>query len=208
MQQIEKALCDLVLRFQACDAAHDIEHIKRVVNTAKQLAVIEKADLNVVIPAAWLHDIVAVAKDDPRRSMASKLAAQKAIELLSEMSYPQQYLKQIYHAIEAHSFSANITTTTQEARVVQDADRLDALGAIGVARCFMVNGQLMRPLYNVEDPFCELREPNDQLFCIDHFYKKLFKLPDTMSTQAGKKEGAKRVEFMKSFLSQLNTEIR
>ena len=207
MQEIEKALCEIVLSQQVSDAAHDIEHIKRVVSTAKQLAKTEKADLNIVIPAAWLHDIVAVAKDDPRRSIASKLAAQKAVELLTDMNYPQQYLKGIYHAIEAHSFSANITPTTLEAQVVQDADRLDALGAIGLARCFMVNGQLMRPLYHLNDPFCKDREPNDQQFCIDHFFVKLFKVPGTMSTQAGKQEGAKRVAFMESFLHQLGLEI-
>lgn len=207
MQEIEKTLREIVLSHQACDAAHDIEHIKRVVSTAKQLAKVENADLNIVIPAAWLHDIVAVAKDDPRRSQASKLAAKKAVELLTSIHYPHKYLKGVFHAIEAHSFSANITPTTLEARVVQDADRLDALGAIGLARCFMVNGQLMRPLYDINDPFCKEREPNDQLFCIDHFYVKLFRLPATMSTQAGKKEGAKRVEFMDSFLHQLGLEI-
>ncbi len=207
MQDIEKALCEIVLNHQACDAAHDIEHIKRVVSTAKQLAESEKADLNIVVPAVWLHDIVAVAKDDPRRSIASQLAAQKAVELLMDLDYPQQYMEGIFHAIEAHSFSANITPLTLEAQVVQDADRLDALGAIGLARCFMVNGQMMRPLYHLSDPFCNDREPNDQQYCIDHFYVKLFKLPSTMSTQAGKQEGAKRVKFMESFLHQLDLEI-
>src|SRR5262249_31929622 len=107
------------------DPAHDLEHIRRVVTTAKALAAAERSDIAVVIPAAWLHDCVIVAKDSPLRSQASGLAAQAAVDFLRTIGYPAEYLDAIHHAIEAHSFSANIPPRTREAQVVQDADRLD-----------------------------------------------------------------------------------
>lgn len=189
------------------DPAHDLLHFKRVVATAKSLCSQEAAKLEVVLPAAWLHDLVNVPKNDPRRKQASKLSADAAIEFLSQINYPEKYFSEIHHAIAAHSFSANIETKSVEACIVQDADRLDGLGAIGLARCFMVAGQLKRPLYSEQDPFCVERSVDDQKFTIDHFYAKLFKTADTLKTKAGKLEGARRVTLMKQYLNDLNLEI-
>lgn len=189
------------------DPAHDLLHFRRVVKSATQIAKAENAKLEVVIPAAWLHDLVIVPKNDPRRSQASRLSAQAAIEYLTQINYPQEYHNDIAHAIEAHSFSANITPTTLEAKVVQDADRLDGLGAIGVARCFATAGLLKRPFYSQNDPFCTEREPNDQIYTVDHFFKKLFKTAETLQTEAGRLEGKNRVERMRQYLSELSEEI-
>ncbi|PID86024.1 MAG: phosphohydrolase [Chloroflexi bacterium] len=191
----------------AGDAAHDQAHIQRVVKTAVQLAVSEGANLNVVIPAAWLHDCVIVPKDSPQRSQASQLAAETAVSYLQSIDYPRQYLAGIAHAIAAHSFSAEILTRTIEAKVVQDADRLDAIGAIGIARCFMVGNAMGTNIYKAEDPFCTKRQPNDRLYSVDHFYTKLFTLVDTMKTDAGRAEAKRRTQFMHDFLTQLGTEI-
>lgn len=189
------------------DPAHDLLHFKRVVATAKNLAVQEGGVLEIIIPAAWLHDYVIVPKNSPLRSQASKLSAEKAMEYLKLIQYPTQYLDGIFHAIEAHSFSADIKAKTLEAKIVQDADRLDGLGAIGIARCFATAGLLKRPFYEPKDPFCEDREPDDLLFTVDHFYQKLFKTVDTLQTMAGREEGKKRAERMKSFLDSLKKEI-
>lgn len=189
------------------DPAHDYLHFSRVVQTAKKLCLEEKAKLEVVIPAAWLHDFVIIPKNDPRRKIASKLSADEAIKFLKSLSYPEEYLEDIAHAIEAHSFSANIETKTLEARIVQDADRLDGLGAIGLARCFVTAGLLKSTLYHQEDPFCEGREPDDHKYTIDHFYVKLFKTVDTLKTEAGKKEGLRRAEIMRRYLVDLAKEI-
>src|SRR5262245_51467281 len=113
----------------AQDAAHDHEHVRRVVSTARRLAMAEGADMAVVVPAAWLHDCVVVPKDSPQRSQASTLAATAAVSFLRDIHYPETHLAGIEHAIAAHSFSAAIQPRTVEARVVQDADRLDAIGA-------------------------------------------------------------------------------
>jgi len=191
----------------ADDAAHDQAHIHRVVKSAIQLAENEQADLNIVIPAAWLHDCVVVPKDSPQRSQASRLAAATAVDFLQSIDYPKRYLADIAHAIEAHSFSAGIPTETIEAKVVQDADRLDAIGAIGIARCFMVGNAMGTSIYNDNDPFCIERQPDDRNYSVDHFYAKLFTLIDTMKTEAGREEAEQRNAFMQDFLRQLGTEI-
>ena len=110
------------------------------------------------------------------------------------------------HAIEAHSFSANIETKSIEAKIVQDADRLDAIGAIGIARCFAVSGALGRPLLHPQDPLCEERNPDDAQYAVDHFYVKLFKLPDTMKTKSARIIATKRIDFMREYLKTLKAE--
>lgn len=191
----------------AVDGAHDLAHVRRVVGNALSLAEQEGAALAVVFPAAWLHDCVTVAKDSPQRSQASRLAAATAVSFLQQIAYPPEHLEAIAHAIAAHSFSAQIPAQTVEAKVVQDADRLDALGAVGIARAFLVGGVMGRPLYHEPDPFCQERAPDDGVATLDHFYTKLLRLPATMQTAAGKREAEKRAAFMRLFLAQLAEEI-
>lgn len=191
----------------AHDASHDVLHIKRVVKAAKALAMEEGADLNVVIPAAYLHDFVNLPKNDPRRKQASTLSAAAAVEYLAGIGYPPQYEDAIAHAIAAHSFSAGIPPQTIEAKVVQDADRLDAVGAIGIARCFSTNAKMGTAYYHDGDFTAETRDADDKLFAIDHFYVKLLKLPDIMQTKAGRAEAQRRADFMRVFLSQMQNEV-
>ena len=203
----EPKFAEFIENQQIHDAAHDLNHIKRVVKTAKRLAKAEQAELAIVIPAAWLHDCVSFPKSHPDNKRASVLAADKAIAYLQQVDYPSEYFDAIHHAICAHSYSANIATETLEAQVVQDADRLDGLGAVGVSRCMLVAGKLDSKLYHHDDPFCQTRTPNSKLAAVDHFYEKLFKTAETMKTRAGAQEAERRVQFMLSFLQQLETEI-
>ena len=182
-------------------------HLRRVVAGAERLARLEGAALDVVMPAAWLHDCAHVPVTSPDRPRASRIAADTAVEFLGRIGYPARWLDGIHHAIAAHSFSARIAPTTVEARVVQDADRLDAIGAIGIARCLMLGGQLGRALYDPDDPFAERRQPSDAVSSIDHFYTKLLTLAGTMQTDAGRSEAAKRTAFMREYLEQLRREI-
>lgn len=189
------------------DAAHGLDHLQRVVASAKRLGAAAGAEPAVVVPAAWLHDCVSLEKNDPRRRQASRLAAERARQHLSHLGYPGRWHDAIAHAIEAHSFSAQIPPRTLEAKVVQDADRLDALGAVGLARCFMVGERLGRPLYAPADPFCENRSPDDQTYTLDHLYAKLLRLPATMQTAAGRAEAQRRADFLRAFLDQLASEL-
>lgn len=189
------------------DPAHDILHFERVTKIAKRLAVKENADLYVVLPAAWLHDLVVVPKNSEYRSKASQMSADKAIEYLKSIDYPAKYFSNIEHCIVAHSHSAGIQAETIEAKIVQDADRLDAIGAIGLARCFITAGILKRPLYSIQDPFCESRSADDSQYTLDHFYIKLLKITDSLHTDSSRVEGKRRLEVLKQYLYDLSLEI-
>ncbi|WP_419149347.1 HD domain-containing protein [Pseudoalteromonas 'SMAR'] len=207
MQELEKACEAFMLSTPCADTAHDLSHVKRVVKVAKSLCAAEGGDEQVVIPAAWLHDCVAVAKNHPDRPIASRLAADKAVTFLQQNQYDESKLEAIHHAIVAHSFSAGVVPQTLEAKIVQDADRMDALGAIGVSRCMKVGGAIARNLYHVDDPFCQHREPDDSKYTLDHFFIKLLHIADNMHTDAAKEQAQARTAYMKAFLAQLRDEI-
>lgn len=191
------------------DPAHDLAHFRRVASLAQRLALQEGARLEIVLPAAWFHDWVNLPKNDPRRSQASRLSAHEATLFLRSQKYPEELLDDIAHAIEAHSYSADITARTLEAQVVQDADRLDGIGAIGIARCFSVGSLLGRRFYDPDDPFGRHgRNWDDQSNTLDHFYVKLFRIAETLLTRSGREEGVRRVEAMKQFLANFEAEIQ
>ena len=198
---------EFLARQPDADAAHDLSHVKRVLKNALQLSDKEQTDNQIIVPAACLHDCVSVAKDNPLRSQSSRLAADAAAGFLATIGYPAERVSAVHHAIEAHSYSAGIPVRTPEAAVVQDADRLDSLGAIGVARCLLVGGKLDRPLLAPDDPFCDERTPDDGLYTIDHFYTKLLKLPGTMQTAAGRAEAQRRADRMRRWLDELRDEV-
>jgi len=189
------------------DAAHDPAHVARVVATARRLAVAEGARPDIAIPAAWLHDCVHVPKDSPDRPRASRLAADRASDLLAGWGVDPGAIAEIAHAIQAHSFTAGIPPRTIEAKVVQDADRLDALGAVGLARCLALGGAMHRPLYDIDDPFCECRPPDDARSSVDHFHTKLLHLAGTMQTATARAEALRRTEYLQGFLDELRREI-
>lgn len=194
-------------RLPAGDPAHDLAHVRRVVANARRLAAAEGADEAVVLPAAWLHDCVVLPKDSPRRAQASRLAAAEAAGFLQRVDYPPALIPAIRHAIEAHSFSARIPPETPEARVVQDADRLDALGAIGIARTLMLGATMGKPLYDDHEPLPAGRPADEARYVIDHFYTKLLHLSAMMQTDAGRREAERRTEVMRVYLAELGREL-
>ena len=189
------------------DAGHGIDHIERVVINAIRIGMKEGAEPSIVLPAAWLHDCVSVPKNSPDRHLASRLAADRAMQILASLAYPGDRYPLVHHAILAHSFSAKIACESIEARVVQDADRLEALGAIGMARCFMTGGAMSTNLYHTDQPFPLDRPLDDRNYSIDHFFAKLFRLPQTMQTESGRSEAIRRTESMLQFLEELCIEL-
>ncbi len=151
------------------DSAHDFEHIKRVYNNAKKLAIKEKANTKLVLSAVLLHDIVSYPKSDSRSKTSSVKSSQDAKKILKNYPFTNDEIKIITDAIKDHSFSRKKTPKTLVGKILQDADRLDAIGAVGIARVFAVGGAEHRPFYNTEDPFCSKREPNDKKWTLDHF---------------------------------------
>lgn len=208
MDRIRK-LAELVRPFyNTDDPAHDWPHIGRVAATAKKLAEGQDVNLDCILAAVFCHDLVNLPKNHPDRSRASELAAEKAEPMLKDAGFSAAEITIIKTAVIEHSFSRGLTPSSMESAIVQDSDRLDSLGAIGVLRCASVNTLMKSKYYDPFDPFAESRELDDRNFMVDHYYVKLFKLPDLMVTEAGRKEGYLRVEFMKTFLARLTKEIR
>jgi uncharacterized protein len=123
------------------------------------------------------------------------------------MAMTSDQIEAICHVIEAHSFSAGIKPKTIEAEILQDADRFDAIGAIGIARLFYIAGSLGSQLFDEDDPFAESRPLDDRRFALDHFEIKLLKLPEAMNTDAARALAQSRVGFLRSFLRQIRSEI-
>jgi uncharacterized protein len=189
------------------DGAHDLSHLQRVWHNVRTLQAEEGGDLEVLLASVLLHDCVSVEKNSPLRSQASRLAAKKAASVLLEMHWPEEKISAVSHAIEAHSFSANITPLTLEAKIVQDADRLDSLGMLGVARTFYVAGRMGSALYDPNDPEAKERDYDDTRFCLDHFQTKLLHLADGFQTAAGQRLAQLRHQRLKGFMEQFKEEI-
>ncbi|WP_232553193.1 phosphohydrolase [Klebsiella michiganensis] len=192
------------------DAAHDISHFRRVWATAQQLAEETAADRLVILTACYFHDIVSLAKNHPERSRSSAMAAEKTLAILQSAfpDFPPERYAAVLHAIEAHSFSAAIAPQSEEAKIVQDADRLEALGAIGLARVFAVSGALNNSLFDARDPFADRRELDDKTYALDHFQCKLLRLPKTMQTEKGRAMAVHNARFQVQFMAKLSAELR
>ncbi|MFJ7286405.1 HD domain-containing protein [Pseudomonas sp. NPDC099000] len=189
------------------DGAHDLSHLQRVWHNVRTLHADEGGELEVLMAAVLLHDCVAVEKNSPLRSQASRLAAEKASAVLANMDWPSTRISAVAHAIEAHSFSANITPTSLEAKIMQDADRLDSLGMLGVARTFYIAGRMGSALYDPQDPEAKARDYDDKRFCLDHFQTKLLHLADGFQTISGQRLARIRHERLKGFMELFKEEI-
>lgn len=207
LDSIEKLKNQVRKSAEKNDPAHDFEHIMRVYNNSKRLARKEHANQRLVLAAALLHDIVSYPKSDPRSKNSSAQSAKKAAEILSRYGYTDKEIKIISDAIRDHSFSRGAVPETPTGKILQDADRLDAIGAIGIARAFSVGGSEGRRFYSNEDPFCRTRKPDDASWTLDHFYRKLLLLEKRMNTKSARQEARRRTRTMKQFLGELKTEI-
>jgi uncharacterized protein len=189
------------------DGAHDLSHLLRVWSNVKTIARHEGGDLAVLTAATLLHDCVNIEKDDPRRAQASQLSASHAATLLAQLEVMPNFADAVCHAIEAHSFSANIPPATLEARILQDADRLDAIGVVGIARCFFVSGRMGRPLYDPDDVRALNRDLDDSAYALDHFQTKLLGLSAGFQTAHGGKLAEQRHQRLVTFYEQFIEEV-
>lgn len=192
------------------DAAHDIFHFRRVWMTTQKLSTAATVDWLVVLTACYFHDLVSLPKNHHERYRSSVLAALETRRVLMHdfPDFPRQRLSAVCHAIEAHSFSAKIAPETLEAKIVQDADRLEALGAIGLARVFAVSGALGVSLFNAEDPFARKRSLDDKQYALDHFQTKLLTLPLTMQTERGRHLAQHNADFLLTYMAKLSAELK
>jgi uncharacterized protein len=195
------------------DLAHDTLHVMRVYEWAMRLAPEAKADQDLTGAAALVHDLVNIPKEHRDRPLGSERSAEASRGLLRASGYSDEDVAQIVEAVRTCSWSRGLAPTGPIGRVLQDADRLDAIGAVGIARTFACaqamagRGQDSR-FYDPADPMAHTnRALDDSRQPVDHFYAKLLKLSATMHTETAQREGAKRHQRMEAFLADLLSEI-
>jgi uncharacterized protein len=188
------------------DPGHDLAHFLRVALWTLRIggAQIESRE---AIAAALLHDIINVPKNSPLRIEASRLCAEEAEKILPSYGFSSDAIRRISEAIRCHSFSRGEIPTTPLAMALQDADRLEALGSIGIMRCISVGTRMDGEFFHSSDPWAKDRPLDDNRYSIDHFYVKLLKLPESMTTKAGRAEAQRRAETMRIFLDRLGEEL-
>ncbi|MGA2218871.1 MAG: HD domain-containing protein [Terracidiphilus sp.] len=189
------------------DGAHDRSHIERVWRNIKMIHADDGGDLELLAASVLLHDCVQAPKNSPLRQSASRLAAAEARNQLEKLHWDKTRIQAVAHAIESHSFSAGIEPQTLEAKILQDADRLDAIGLTGIARCFYTAGWMGSSLYHSADPRGNIRSLDDRQFALDHFPKKLLKLADGFQTSAGRSLAPKRQQALQAFYTGMLAEI-
>jgi len=189
------------------ESAHDFNHIMRVYKNAQKLCKKEKVNEKLVLSAVLLHDFVSYPKSDKRSKNSAVESAREATKILKNLDFTPKEIQLVSNAIRDHSFSRGKIPKTLEGKILQDADRLDAIGAIGIARVFAVGGSEKRSFYNNEDPFCKTRTPDDERWTLDHFYQKLLKLESLMNTKSAKIEAQRRTKVLKHFLSEFKREL-
>jgi uncharacterized protein len=181
------------------DGAHDISHLARVWRNVKEIQRHESGDLEILCAAVLLHDSIEVPKQSPLRSQASRLAASEATTRLIALGWDPERTACVASAIESHSYSAGITPATLEAAILQDADRLDAIGFTGVARCFYTAGRMSSLLYDPSNPRGTGRMLNDAMYALDHFPSKLLNLAEGFKTATGRSIAARRHAALYNF---------
>ncbi len=196
-------------KLEYAEGGHDWFHIERVYKNALLIAQGEVCDVNVVKLAALLHDIADSKFHDGDETIGCKIAR----EFLESQNVDELTIQHIVNIIENISFKGGKTKqtfTSRELDIVQDADRLDAIGAIGIARTFNYGGFKNRPLYdpNIAPKLNMTKEEykNSQAPTLNHFYEKLLLLKDKMNTHTGKQIAQERHQFMITFLSQFYAE--
>ena len=191
------------------DASHDIGHLRRVWKNCQKINDEEqkKCDTQVLLAAAYFHDLFNPPKNSSERKIASCVSADKAEKILRGLDFPKHKLDEVLHAIESHSFSGGIEPKTQEARVLHDADKLESIGAIGIARVFYVSGRINSAMFDYNDPLANSRELDDNKYALDHFKTKLFLVANSMKTKAGLAIARDRTEIMQNFYDIMLSEI-
>ncbi len=194
-------------RLEGAPPSHDFSHVLRVVESAQRIALAEGANLEVCRTAALLHELVNLPKNHPGSALSGDLCAEEARALLEREGHEPSFCDEVALAIRDHAFSKGVVPSGLSSRVLQDADRLDAIGAIGVARCMATASEMGSLFYAPTDPTCRERAPDDKAFALDHFYKKLFLVPERLHTSTARRMAAERMAFMKAFVEQLGREV-
>lgn len=192
--------------FEKDYSGHDFYHTLRVYNLAKSIAELEKCDMELVCLGALLHDV-----DDYKLVGEEKAPFKNLRNFLKSENYSNERIEQICHIVSQVSFKGeNIIPDTIEGKIVQDADRLDAIGAIGIGRTFAYGGSRNRPMHIPNENYKENMSSEEYYknngTSINHFYEKLLKLKDFMNTETAKNMAIHRHKYMQEFLQEFYDE--
>lgn len=188
------------------DPGHDIEHSLRVAGWTLRCAD-GSVEPHEAIAAALLHDVVNLPKNDPRRAEASASSADEARRILPAHGFDEAAIERIAHAIEDHSYSRGRVPESTLGRALQDADRLEALGVLGVFRTISTGTSMGARYFDPSDPWAEARPLDDLRFSVDHFFTKLLHLHETMRTERGRAEARRRTLVLERLLDDLADEL-
>ncbi len=191
MSSVLEIVKEIVRNVMPPDPVHGFPHVERVAKIALRLAdeCDNEVDVEALEIAAYLHDIARFSSEGGRNH--AEASAKVAETLLKALGYPEERVRKVMDAVMSHSYSSGRKPITAEGKILSDADKLDALGAVGIVRVFMFSGEMGRSL-------------DDSL---KHFREKILKLPELMWTEAGRSEAAVRVAFVKEFLKRLEAEL-
>ncbi|WP_313342432.1 HD domain-containing protein [Sedimentibacter sp.] len=213
-----KKILEIVQEKLTC-SVHNLDHVIRVYKLCLRIAEFEKdVDMEVLIPAALLHDIARVEenKDNSGTVDHAVLGSHMAKEILKNIDYDDKKIEKIAHCISSHRFRTGNEPKTIEAKILFDADKLDAIGTVGVARTFMLSGQCGQSLAlnnSIDDYLSSNTSENGRIknwskhSALIEYEVKLKKIPDKLYTDKAKEIGKERIKFMDDFFKQLKTEL-
>jgi uncharacterized protein len=187
--------------------SHAFDHTQRVYNLSLKLAKGQVVDMDILKAAALLHDIARMKEDCKEVQCHAEHGAEMAKRILEKTNFPREKIEKVCYAIKVHRHRKEIKAETKEAEILQDADRLDALGAITIARMFSTGGKMNMPIYDPTKPFGKAHPGYEAESTIHAFYLKILKLtPETFKTEKAKKIAKKRYAFVEKFLKQFKLE--
>jgi uncharacterized protein len=192
--------------FEGVDPSHDWYHVKRVLGLALEMAEREQARDEVVQPAVLLHDLGRKKEDEGEIDDHAEWSAREAQTILNNHGYSGGLIEDVQHCLRAHRYSNDIEPETLEAMILADADNLDALGAIGIARTFAYSGENDRILINSDFSSDQEESPQGETGA-NHLRTKILSLKERMYTDSGREMAQERHEFVKTYLNQLEQEL-
>lgn len=211
-KKLKEKIISFARKYNKNDPSHDFEHALRVLHLSEKIAEKEekgKADLDILIPAALFHDVIVYRKDISRSKREEDESAELAGKELKKLKeYPEDKISKVQTCIRQCSFSKGITPKLFEAKILQDADRLKATGAVSIMRTFSSCGQMNRRFYDPQDPFRKNGLSPGSYFGLDLFYDRLLVVGGKMHTQYARKLAKRRTEFLRSFLKELKNELK
>ncbi len=194
-------LKEKILPYFKEDGSHGFDHTQRVYNLSLKISEEEDVDLDVVKMAALLHDIARMKEEVSENICHAEEGAKMAKEILTGLGVAEDKINKVAEAIEVHRYSKGLKAETKEAEILQDADRLDALGAICIARVFGYSGKIGRIFYDSKLEIEEYTHNHESNSAINHFHEKILKIkPETFKTKKAKEIAKGRYNFIQEFL--------